>query len=172
MGKVGPYYLYQTSFMVGVRLTILGKLHCAESRIKNELKQHMTRLQRMRNKYCIQKVFEVLVGPEQNVHWAAIQSLNIGSLNGWRMQAGYKPRIDYRRLMCAMIISLICGSEEEPHDQLFFHCYYSKICIQEALSWLGVTRIARSLQKFLNWARRCYKGTKTLRAIVYAVVAK
>lgn len=74
-------------------------------------------------------------------------------------------KLQTRTRLCAMNICaddrcLLCVTDKEERDHLFFECRFSRLCLMEIKKWLGINTTSITVTQFLGWVKRRHQGSK------------
>ena len=146
-------------------------------KVKNDLTQMDMANWSMNHVYSIKKVYTDMLERKREVIWAlgVWNRMNLPR-NKFILWLGIQGRLKTKDMLFLHGISpdntcCLCGNAGETHAHLFFECEFSKQILSANLEWIGVPCRQITLQQWVAWARRRYKGTKVRRHVMYIVIA-
>ncbi|XP_062075088.1 uncharacterized protein LOC133779108 [Humulus lupulus] len=66
---------------------------------------------------------------------------------------------------------LLCGDDIESIDHLFFHCHYSRFCLQRLKQGLGWNSASLNLVHLIRWIHKAKRMSVTRKSFLYAALA-
>lgn len=117
-------------------------------------------------KFSINKYYTTLNGCDRKVPWSNYVSNRFSQTKHRTiLWLGLENRLKIKDILkkigiCDDDMCAICGQQAESVQHLLFDCYYSSQCMEQVMSWLGVSWNARNVLQLCRWIRRRYTGSR------------
>ncbi|XP_021856008.1 uncharacterized protein [Spinacia oleracea] len=72
--------------------------------------------------------------------------------------------------ICNSTLCLLCEAKDETHSHLFFHCEYSRRCLQGVEKWLDIPISKVHYMGLLRWVKWKSKCSKFQNTVMHTVV--